>query len=1214
MSASVTVNESKPRWLDRVVLASVHLDVEKALYILFFVLAILTRFWGLGDRGMSHDESLHTYYAWSLYKGGGFAHTPLMHGPFKFLLTAGIYSIFGADDFTARISVAVFGVALVILPYFLRRWLGRTGGLVTSFMLLISPSIWYHARYIRDEAYMLVWAVLIVWAIFSYLQKRENKWLYLIAAALALGFLSMESTFILAVIFGAFVSVVALIDLSKHKDFWGSILGRSILGLAVAALIAVGVVVAQALLMGALGLGPGDPMPFPQPPVPIQEGVPIEFSAQLMYWLQMAGGLAKVLLFMLVPAIIIGVAVYFWFKFILPDRLRESPAFDLAAVILTLSLFMLSAGALVALNPAWKAFTGTEFVKVAFFTDGNFPTNDIGPVMRLAALFGAFAAVSVAIGWWWKRRVWLIATAIFLGITIPFYTTFFTNGVGLGTGFVGSLGYWLEQQGVQRGSQPIYYYFVVTPFYEYLPILISSIAAIFYIVRGIRNWRRGIRSAADWDLRLIVPFLIWWCFASWLAFSYAGEKMPWLMVYLALPMVILSGKFLGEWFERIPWRSFITERWWLAALLLAAAIVSGAWLIGDLQKAFSGQQLDNLSAFAAWFAALIVFAFSLWGLWRMTPRPTGRTLWRLAALLGLLLLTVLTIRTGWIWNYINYDSALEFGVYAHGGPGLKIAMQQIEELSQRTAGGLNIRVGFDAESSWPFYWYLRDYPNKFQYNDSPSRGDLDAPVIITSDKTWNVVDSVLNRTYTYWQGHRIWWPMEDYKFLADCPPSEINPATGASENIAAYDENKDGTIDDTEKRNGQSRCTSYSLRHLPQNLATLANWFIDPNRRSALLDIFLNRDYTSYVRIRNANGAQLSAHTPDNWPLVNDFRVYVRNDLASKIWTESLGTAQPITQPTTDPYAAGWRDITATLAFGSGVGTGNGQFQSPQGVAVAKDGSVYVADSLNHRIQKFDRNGQFVATIGGPDKSNQPGLFTEPWDVAVAPDQSIYVADTWNHRVQHFGTDGAYIASWGSEGNTDGQATGNQGVFFGPRGIAVDKDGHVLVSDTGNKRVQIFDSGGTFISQFGGSGLQPGQLDEPVGIDTDAQGNIVVADTWNGRVQTFDAQGKPLANWEIDGWLNKDKVGKPYLAVDRQGRVYVSDQVGIRILVFSSDGKYLGSFGQYDNGTSKTGFGLPSGIAVDQEGFIYVVDTVFGRILKYPPFEPTAPAQGQTGP
>ncbi len=72
------------------------------------------------------------------------------------------------------------------------------------------------------------------------------------------------------------------------------------------------------------------------------------------YWLQMAGGTAKVLLFTLIPAIVIAVAVYYWFKFILPDRLRESPSFDLAALILTLSLFMLSAGALVFFNPAWK--------------------------------------------------------------------------------------------------------------------------------------------------------------------------------------------------------------------------------------------------------------------------------------------------------------------------------------------------------------------------------------------------------------------------------------------------------------------------------------------------------------------------------------------------------------------------------------------------------------------------------------------------------------------------------------------------------------------------------------------------------------------------------------------------------------------------------------------------------------------------------------------
>jgi len=72
------------------------------------VLAILTRFWALGDRGMSHDESLHTFYSWSLYKGGGFSHTPLMHGPFLFHINALIYSLLGANDFTSRISVAIF--------------------------------------------------------------------------------------------------------------------------------------------------------------------------------------------------------------------------------------------------------------------------------------------------------------------------------------------------------------------------------------------------------------------------------------------------------------------------------------------------------------------------------------------------------------------------------------------------------------------------------------------------------------------------------------------------------------------------------------------------------------------------------------------------------------------------------------------------------------------------------------------------------------------------------------------------------------------------------------------------------------------------------------------------------------------------------------------------------------------------------------------------
>src|SRR5512146_1926391 len=134
-----TVNIQEAR-LDQPVPLIGSLTLEKALYFTFIALAIFTRFFDLGARVMSHDESEHVYFSWLLYHGGGYVHSPITHGPFLFHLNALIFSLFGADDFTARISVAIFGVITVAFPYLLRRWLGRTDALIASFMLLISPS------------------------------------------------------------------------------------------------------------------------------------------------------------------------------------------------------------------------------------------------------------------------------------------------------------------------------------------------------------------------------------------------------------------------------------------------------------------------------------------------------------------------------------------------------------------------------------------------------------------------------------------------------------------------------------------------------------------------------------------------------------------------------------------------------------------------------------------------------------------------------------------------------------------------------------------------------------------------------------------------------------------------------------------------------------------------------------------------------------------
>ena len=110
--------------LDTPLTALFAINWEIVLYIAIFMVAIVTRFYDLGARVMSHDESLHTLYSWNLYAGKGYQHDPLMHGPFLFHANALIYFLFGDNDFTARTAPALFGIVLVILPYWFRQ-IGR---------------------------------------------------------------------------------------------------------------------------------------------------------------------------------------------------------------------------------------------------------------------------------------------------------------------------------------------------------------------------------------------------------------------------------------------------------------------------------------------------------------------------------------------------------------------------------------------------------------------------------------------------------------------------------------------------------------------------------------------------------------------------------------------------------------------------------------------------------------------------------------------------------------------------------------------------------------------------------------------------------------------------------------------------------------------------------------------------------------------------------
>jgi tripartite motif-containing protein 71 len=343
-----------------------------------------------------------------------------------------------------------------------------------------------------------------------------------------------------------------------------------------------------------------------------------------------------------------------------------------------------------------------------------------------------------------------------------------------------------------------------------------------------------------------------------------------------------------------------------------------------------------------------------------------------------------------------------------------------------------------------------------------------------------------------------------------------------------------------------------------------------------------------------------------------------------------------------------WRFDTAGVPDntwdGDGVtgtgGSGAGQLDFP--IAIAVDGSgVYVVDSSNERIDRFDASGTFVSAWGWGVKDGAStlqtctatcqrgivgkgaGQFDDPFGIVVSGGK-VWVADAYNHRLQQFTPAGAHVA-------TVGGLPG--GEFYFPMDVTVAPSGTAYVADYSAYRVQRlsaagafesmwdspyplsvtaagggvyattghsvrrYDTGGSLLDQWGSSGSLPGQFNWAWGSATDAAGNLYIADSNNDRVQKLDPSGNPLAvigsTGSADGQLSKPRD----VAVDPAGNVYVADSGNNRVEKFDAAGNFVRAWG--GAGSADGQFANPSGIAVDSLGNVFVSDTYNSRVERF---------------